>query len=634
LSVGTTYHGKLTLSRTSGVSANSTDYFFKFSVTAGNAAPNAGTISGDSPVNEGSSHSYSSDASDPDVGDTLSYTWSVTSGNASIGSGQGTSSVTLNFGDGLSTVVLHLVVDDGHGHSVSPTDKSITVNNVAPTVTLSGDNSANEGQTKSYTFTTSDPGQDTFSLVSESCGANGTLSNAAFNGTTGAGSFDCTFADGPASSIVSVQVKDSDDANSNTDTITVAIANVAPTATFAATSPINEGSSSSLSLSSPSDPSSADTTAGFKYSFACDGLDASLATTYAGAGTSSTANCPFDDNGSYTVKGRIFDKDNGYNTYQATVLVNNVAPTATFGNNGPVNEGSSATVSFSNQYDPSSADMTAGFHYAFACDNGDLSGATYAGSSASASTNCTFYDNGTYTVKGRIIDKDGGYTEYTTAVVVNNVAPEITSVVAGAAASCGTNNTITVNFTDPGTLDTWSASIDWGDGNTENLVSVTSPFGASHIYTNAGVHTVTVVVTDDDGGVSASKTAQVTLNFNLSGILQPVNPGPPNSIFKYKSTIPVKIQVQDCNGTYPSGLAIKIQVFLTSGATPGTEVNEPYSTSAADTTGFMRFTGAPDNQYIYNLATRSLPDTSGTYQIKLTIMLTNQIVTANFGLRP
>ena len=46
--------------------------------------------------------------------------------------------------------------------------------------------------------------------------------------------------------------------------------------------------------------------------------------------------------------------------------------------------------------------------------NGDLSGATYAGSGTSASTSCTFADNGTYSVKGRIIDKDGGYTEYTT----------------------------------------------------------------------------------------------------------------------------------------------------------------------------------------------------------------------------
>ena len=100
---------------------------------------------------------------------------------------------------------------------------------------------------------------------------------------------------------------------------------MAPTATFTATSPINEGGSSTLSLTGAFDPSSADTAAGFHYSFACDGLDASLAATYATAGVVTSVPCPFGDNGSYTVKARIFDKDNGFTTYEATVVVLNVA---------------------------------------------------------------------------------------------------------------------------------------------------------------------------------------------------------------------------------------------------------------------------------------------------------------------
>ena len=115
-------------------------------------------------------------------------------------------------------------------------------------------------------------------------------------------------------------------------------------------------------MTSPSDPSSADTTAGFKYAFACDGLDASLPTTYAAAGTSTTQSCLFDDNGSFTVKGRIFDKDNGFTTYQATVVVNNVAPTATFAATSPINEGGNSTLSLTSPSDPSTADTTAGFN--------------------------------------------------------------------------------------------------------------------------------------------------------------------------------------------------------------------------------------------------------------------------------
>ena len=63
-----------------------------------------------------------------------------------------------------------------------------------------------------------------------------------------------------------------------------------------------------------------------------------------------------------------------------TVTVANVAPTAALANNGPIDEGGSATITFSSPSDPSNADTTAGFHYAYSCTNGDLSGATYAGS--------------------------------------------------------------------------------------------------------------------------------------------------------------------------------------------------------------------------------------------------------------
>jgi hypothetical protein len=46
--------------------------------------------------------------------------------------------------------------------------------------------------------------------------------------------------------------------------------------------------------------------------------------------------CTFDDNGSYTVRARIIDQDNGFTEYTVSVNVNNVAPTATLSNNGPV----------------------------------------------------------------------------------------------------------------------------------------------------------------------------------------------------------------------------------------------------------------------------------------------------------
>ena len=79
------------------------------------------------------------------------------------------------------------------------------------------------------------------------------------------------------------------------------------------------------------------------------------------------------------------------NTAALPITINNVAPKATLSNNGPINEGSSATISFSGLSDPSSADTAAGFHYAYSCTNGDLSSATYLNTTgSSASTSCSF----------------------------------------------------------------------------------------------------------------------------------------------------------------------------------------------------------------------------------------------------
>jgi hypothetical protein len=120
------------------------------------------------------------------------------------------------------------------------------------------------------------------------------------------------------------------------------------------------------------------------------------------------------------------------------------------------------------------------------------------------------------------------------------------------------------------------------------------------------------------------------VNFNTTGFLQPINANG-TSVFKYNSTIPVKISFTNCDGSTPANLVPTIKLTMLSGATPGLEINEPISTSAADTSGIMRFS---TNQYIYNLATKPLPDSSATYLITVTIPSTGQTFTVKFGLKP
>ncbi len=106
----------------------------------------------------------------------------------------------------------------------------------------------------------------------------------------------------------------------------------------------------------------------------------------------------------------------------------------------------------------------------------------------------------------------------TTTIKVNNVAPVITSAIAGlpvAPIQDGTAAaTVTANatFSDVGTQDTHTATWTWGDGATSaGTVTETNGSGSvsgSHTYTTAGVYTITLTVEDDDTGVSNVVTYQ------------------------------------------------------------------------------------------------------------------------------
>src|SRR5207244_579171 len=132
--------------------------------------------------------------------------------------------------------------------------------------------------------------------------------------------------------------------------------------------------------------------------------------------------CPTSDNGVRSVKAKIRDKDGGVTEYTDSVTVNNVAPTATIGNDETADQVSSFQFSLTSPSDPSSVYTAAGFEYAFNCCDGSGYGVFWARSY----TTLFRSDNGVRSVKAKIRDKDGGVTEYTDSVTVNNVAPTAT----------------------------------------------------------------------------------------------------------------------------------------------------------------------------------------------------------------
>lgn len=225
----------------------------------------------------------------------------------------------------------------------------------------------------------------------------------------------------------------------------------------------------------------------------------------------------YADNGVYTVTLTVTDSNGGTGYDTLSVTVNNVAPTATFAATGPINEGSSSTLSLVNPSDPGTADTDAGFHYSFACDGLDSSlASTYASSGTASTAACAFNDNSDHTVKSRIFDKDDGYTTYEATVSVNNVAPVITSTTGPSGPlALGSSAGVTASFTDAGSLDTHTCTISWDDG-TYSSGTITESGGSgsctgSRTYAAAGVYSVAITISDDDAAGATSKFEYVVV---------------------------------------------------------------------------------------------------------------------------
>src|SRR5262249_52989189 len=144
-----------------------------------------------------------------------------------------------------------------------------------------------------------------------------------------------------------------------------------------------------------------------------------------GDGTPASATLPpshtYADNGPSTATVTVTDSLGRTATATALATIANVAPTATsFTNNGPVTLGSPVTFTMTGGTDPSTVDVAAGLKYSFDFDNNGTFEIT---NSASPTASFTYATAGTYTARGRISDKDGGFTDYTTTVTVNPTAP-------------------------------------------------------------------------------------------------------------------------------------------------------------------------------------------------------------------
>lgn len=126
--------------------------------------------------------------------------------------------------------------------------------------------------------------------------------------------------------------------------------------------------------------------------------------------------------------------------------------------------------------------------------------------------------DGATTVKLCVADATGLTDEDTATVIVTNVTP---TVGASSDAPKGENTAVTVNgvVSDPGWLDSLTATIDWGDGLgatalsgtlENNRPNATLTYSTTHTYGDNGTFAVTVCARDDDTNPCSALSVVVT----------------------------------------------------------------------------------------------------------------------------
>lgn len=400
------------------------------------------------------------------------------------------------------------------------------VENVAPTVTLQA-NPATEGNTLLLNVSLSDPGQLDAQTLTVDWG-DGNVETISVAAGTRSLVLAHTYLDDPAETpdeyLVRVDVMDEDGGQGSAET-TVVVTNLPPVLSPLTLDSTVIGEGAEVTLTGlVNDPSPVDAIV-----LQIDWGDGQVDSLQLAPGQTSFAltHRYLDDlaGGLVPITVRAMDDDGGEAVTSTLVRVENLPPVVTeIMPLTAADEGE--TVELSAVFmDPGVLDT-----HIISIDWGDgtVFTSTLDPGSYQFSDRHAYADNGTYTVTIVLADDDGGIDTREFTVVVNNLAPSLTL----AGDQTGKEGTLLViedlarfldaGFDNPaaGSEETFSYTIDWGDGSPLVVGSIgdtgrnsgpsAGAFSGSHIYLDDGTYTVTVTLTDDDGGqVSGTLTVEI-----------------------------------------------------------------------------------------------------------------------------
>lgn len=462
-------------------------------------------------------------------------------------------SATVDYGDGGGPQTLipflnktfelrHTYADNGiftvtvtvTGDSQLPQSDSlqVTVENVAPSLFVRGRQTVFEGpvlvtdiglftdpgfdnpaggtmERLSYTIDWGDgtePGSGAARILVP--GAPGVVTRGTFDGSH-------TYAD-EGRYTAAITVKDDDGGLSVTRFVTMNVQNAPPEITQLQVEPSEAFEGDTVTLRGAfQDPSSRDT-----HTVQVDWGDGTIAEAAVDAATRTfSVDHRYRDNPpaspfQFTIRVMVRDNSDATATRSVPVTVHPAPPVVNAGIDQTVDEGQE--VLFAGAFtDPGELDT-----HTLRWDFGD--GATAVGTLAPKHI---YADDGVYTVTLTVTDNDGSSGADALAITVRNAAPTLT-VPGAQTVPEGTRLELKPIglFSDPGfanpaagTSETFTYSIDWGDGTpaSSGVPTITQAgapgiptrgsFDGQHVYADDGTYTVTVRVTDDDGGAATER---------------------------------------------------------------------------------------------------------------------------------